>query len=265
VIGAVICPVRFICQARPGFRLDKEKVMVNKIAEMSPRNKARAAGVFFLLTTLTGIFAQVFVSEKLVVLNDAAATASNILGHQSLFRLGFAIYLIEMACQITMTVLFYDLFKPVNKSVSLLTAFFSLTGCIVKIFTRVFYIAPLLVLGNETFGTQQQSQSLALLFLNVNEQGAAIAFVFFGFATILKGWLILKSTFFPRILGALGILAGLGWLTFLYTPLAYSVLPFILLLGLLGTVLQIFWLLVFGVNEERWKEQANTAAASIWR
>ena len=81
------------------------------MADVSPRGKARLAGVFFLLTTLLGIFAQVFVSERLVVWGDAAATAANILNNETLFRLGFAVYLVEMACQITMTVLFYDLLK----------------------------------------------------------------------------------------------------------------------------------------------------------
>jgi hypothetical protein len=245
-----------------------EKVMNNKITEMSPRNKARAAGVFFLLTTLAGIFAQMFVTGNLVVSTDAATTASNILGHESLFRLGFAVYLIEMACQITMTALFYDLLKPVNKSLSLLAAFFSLTGCVVKILTRLFFIAPLLLLRDESYlkvFDAPQTQSLALLLLNINEQGAAIALVFFGFATILKGYLILKSTFLPRIFGVLGIVAGAAWLSFIYTPLAYRILPFIFLLGLVATALQIFWLLVFGVNEERWKEQAAASAASIWR
>ncbi|MGC2237826.1 MAG: DUF4386 domain-containing protein [Pyrinomonadaceae bacterium] len=242
--------------------------MVNKIAEMSPKNKARAAGVFFLLTTLAGIFAQAFVTGSLVVPTDAAATAANIMNHESFFRLGFAVYLFEMACQITMTALFYDLLKPVNKSVSLLAAFFSLTGCVVKILTRLFFIAPLLLLRDEpylkVFDTQQ-TQSLALLFYNINEQGAAIALVFIGFATILKGYLIFKSTFLPRIFGVLGMIAGVLWLSFMYTPLAYSILPFILLFGLAATVLQIFWLLVYGVNEERWKEQAAAAETSIWR
>jgi hypothetical protein len=243
-------------------------VMVNRIAEASPQFKARLAGVFFLLTTLMGIFAQGFVSERLVISSDAAATATNILNNESLFRLGFTVYLLEMACQITMTVLLYDLFKPVNRSLSLLTAFFLLTGCFIKTFSRLFFIAPLLVLGDapylRVFNTEQL-QALAFLFLKVNDQGAGIALVFFGFATLLKGYLIIKSTFLPRFLGVVGILGGLGWLCFLYPPFAYRILPFILILGLLGAVLQIFWYLVFGVNEQRWREQASAAAESIWR
>src|SRR5438105_14435600 len=102
------------------------------MTETSPRFKARITGVLYLLTILTGVFAQMFVSGRLVVDGDAAATATNVLTHKSLFQLGFAVYLIEMACNIAMTALFYDLLKPVSRSVSLLAAFFSLIGCAIK-------------------------------------------------------------------------------------------------------------------------------------
>lgn len=241
---------------------------VDRLAEASPKFKARLAGFFSLLTILGGIFAQGFVSESLVVNGDAAATATNILNHESLFWLGFAVYLVEMACQITMTALYYDLFKPVSRSQSLLSAFFSLTGCVIKTFSRLFFIAPLFVLRNDSYlkvFNAEQLQALALLFLKVNDYGAGIALMFFGISTIIKSYLILRSTFLPKFLGVLGILAGLGWLTFIYPPLAYSVFPIIALAGLIGAAVQIFWLLAFGVNEQRWKEQAATASESIWR
>jgi hypothetical protein len=235
-------------------------VMMERIAKSSPRSKARITGVFYLLTILTGIFAQGFVSGRLVVDGDAAATATNILAHRDLFQLGFAVYLIEMACQVAMTALFYELLKPAGRSVSLLAALLGLTGCVVKTFSRLFYIAPLLVLGGAHYlsvFSAEQLQALALLFLNVNDQGAAIALVFFGFYAVLTGYLIVRSTFLPRILGVLGILGGVGWLNFLYPPLAYRLFPYIAPLGLLGAGAKILWLLVFGVNEQRWKEQAG--------
>ena len=236
--------------------------MMERIGETSPRFEARITGAFYLLTILTGIFAQGFVSGSLVVEGDAAATATNILTHRGLFQLGFAVYLIEMACQIVITALFYDLLKPAGRSVSLLAAFLGFAGCVIKTFSRLFFIAPLFILGGahylSVFSTEQL-QALALLFLKVNDHGAAIALVFFGFYALLTGYLIVRSTFLPRILGVLSILGGLGWMSFLYQPLGYRLFPYLAALGILGAASLILWLLVFGVNEQRWKEQANAA------
>jgi Domain of unknown function (DUF4386) len=235
---------------------------MERIAGTSPRLKARITGVLYLLTILAGIFAQGFVSGRLVVDGDAAATATNILTHRGLFELGFTVYLIEMTCQIAITALFYDLLKPAGRSVSLLAAFLGLAGCVIKTFSRLFYIAPLFVLGGErylsVFGSEQL-QAVALLFLKVNDRGAGIALAFFGFYALLIGYLIIKSTFLPRILGVLSVVAGVGWLTFLCPPLGYHLFLYVAPFGLLGAAALILWLLVFGVNEQRWKEQASAA------
>src|SRR6202521_4139175 len=241
-------------------------VMTERIGETSRLLKARITGVLYLLTMLTGIFAQGFVSERLVVDGNAAATAANILAHRGLFQLGFAVYLIEMACQIAMTALFYDLLKPAGRSVSLLAAFLGFAGCVIKTFSRVFFVAPLFVLGGAHYlnvFSAEQLQALALLFLKVNDQGAAMALVFFGFYALLTGYLIIRSTFLPRILGVWSAVAGLGWLSFLSTTLGYRLFFYVAPFGLLGAVLLILWLLVFGVNEQRWKEQES--AAGEWR
>jgi len=240
--------------------------MVGRLEETSPRLKARITGAFYLLAMLTGIFAQGFVSGSLVVDGDAAATATNILTHRGLFHLGFAVYLIEMACQIAMTALFYDLLKPAGRSVSLLATFLGLTGCIIKTVSRLFFIAPLFVLGGAHYlsvFSAEQLQALALLLLKVNDRGAAVALVFFGFYALLAGYLIIRSTFLPRILGALSVLGGLGWLSFLYLPLGYRLFPYIAALGLLGAVALILWLLVFGVNEQRWYQQAGVIGRRV--
>ena len=235
---------------------------MEEIEKASPHPKARITGSFYLLTIVTGIVAQVFVSDRLVVDGDAAATATNILTHKSLFELGFTVYLIEMTCQIAFTALFYDLLKPAGKSVSLLAAFLGLAGCIIKTFSRLFYISPLFILGGErylnVFGPEQR-QALALLFLKVNDRGAGIALAFFGFYAILTGYLMFRSSFLPRFLGVWSMVAGTGWLTFLYPRLGYPLFFYIAPIGLLGAVALILWLLVFGVNEQRWKEKARSA------
>ena len=107
----------------------------------------------------------------------------------------------------------------------------------------------------------EQSRALASLFLELYGQGVNICFVFFGVYCLLIGYLIFRSAFLPRILGVLMALAGLGWLTFLSPPLANYLSPYILVLGFLAELALMLWLLVMGVNVQRWKEQASAAVA----
>lgn len=111
----------------------------------------------------------------------------------------------------------------------------------------------------------EQLQALALLSLKVNEHAAGMALVFFGFYAMLTGYLVFRSTFLPHILGVLGMLGGVGWLAFLSPPLGSKFFPYIVAVALVGSVAKVLWLLVFGVNDQRWSEQASAAAGSIWR
>lgn len=146
-------------------------VMTKRIAEASPHLKARIAGVVYLLTFLTG------------------GVALFIRG-----RLGLVAGLTAGACYIAVTLLFYYIFKPVNRSLSLLAAVVSLVGCAMGPLS-LFHLVP----------------------SHIN------SLVFFGFYCLLIGYLIFRSTFLPRILGVLMVIAGLGWLTFLSPRLAPSV------------------------------------------
>ena len=232
---------------------------MNRLAEVRPVVLARAAGAFYLLTILTGVFAQGFIADRLVVSGDAAATADNVLAHKTLFRAGFTIYLVEMTCQVVSTVLFYELLKPVNRTMSLIAAVIGVAGCAVKTVSRLFFLAPLLILDGAQYlsvFSLQQRQALALLLLDVNDHGAGIALALFGFAAVLKGYLIVKSTFLPRLLGVLAIPAGVALLSFLSPTLGYRIFGIVAALGLVAALPQIVWLLVFGVNEQRWRERA---------
>jgi uncharacterized protein DUF4386 len=219
-------------------------------------SKARIAGVFYLMVFLTGI-AALLAGGRLLISGNAAATATNILAHESLFRLSWASNLIATACYVVVTALFYELFRPVSRSVSMTAAFFSLVGCAIGAVSSVFQLAPLAILkGGQSPGvfTADQLQVIAYMFLKLN--GGNIALVFFGFYCLLIGYLIIRSTFLPRVLGVGMVIAGLGWLTFLWPPLANDLSPYILLPGILGEGLLTLWLLAIGVNDERWKEQA---------
>jgi hypothetical protein len=237
--------------------------MTDGIAEASPRFKARMAGLFYVLTAGTSVFGQMLVLGKLVVEGDAAATAAHIQAHQPFFRLGFGVLLLSIVFSIVMTVLFYELFRPVSKTVSLLAAFIHLVGLAIMGIGSVLQLAPLAILGGGQYlrvFNLEQLQALAYLFLQFSAQAFDAFIVFFGFYCVLLGYLILKSTFLPRIIGALMALAGLGYLTLLAKPLADHLAPYNLLPAALGETSLMLWLLIVGVNSQRWKEQATAAS-----
>ena len=237
--------------------------MTERLGQASPRPRARITGVVYAVYFLTAVLGEFFLRGLVVFGNAAvAATANNLLAHQPLFRLGLATGLIATACYIAVTALFYDLFKPVNRSLSLLAAFFSLVGCAISAFASLFQLAPFVVLGGSQYlgvFKMEQLRALALMFLELNTQAANIDLVFFGVYCLLIGYLIFTSAFLPRILGVSMAFAGLGWLAFVSPPLANYLSPYILVLGFLAELSLMLWLLVMGVNVQRWKEQASVA------
>jgi hypothetical protein len=180
--------------------------MTERTTEASPRRKARIAGVLYLTSFVVGIFGEFVVHG----------------------RLGFAVGLIAVLCNFGVTLVLYSIFKPVNRSLSLLAASCNFVG-------------------------------LTFEALRWNPRGVDIAIVFHGLYCLLIGYLISRSTFLPRVLGALSAFAGLAWLTYLSTPLANQLSPYNAASGIIGEAALMLWLLVMGVNVQRWKEQAGTA------
>ena len=236
--------------------------MTKRMAEASPRFKARMAGVSYLLGALTSVLGQMVVLGMLVEPSSATATAANILSHEPLFRLGFVSSLMTVPFHLMWAVLFYGLFRPVNKSVSLLSGLVMLVACTMWALSSLLHLAPLVVLQSKSSLSAfapEQLQALALMLLKLNGRAYDIGLVFFGFWCVLIGYLIFRSAFMPRIIGVLEMLAGVGYLTLLWQPLAHYLYPYNLALAGPGEISLTLWLLVKGVNEQRWKEQASLA------
>jgi hypothetical protein len=234
--------------------------MTQKAKEWSPKVKARLAGVFQVLEGLTSAFGQVNVLGRLLVVGNAAATAENILQHETLFRLGFASSLFGVVFHLAWAFLFYQLFRPVNRSVSLCAVFVILICCALQAVTALLYFAPWLLLSagsSLSAFTQQQLQALAYMFLRLNGLTFDTTLVFFGLWCVLTGYLIFRSTFLPRILGVLLAIDGLGWMTFIWPSLGHYLFPGIAVASGLGEIPLQLWLLIFGVNNERWKAQTE--------
>jgi hypothetical protein len=234
--------------------------VTERIAEASPRLKARIAGVVYLLTFVTGALSNAFIPG--LVGGDAAATVTHIMTHQTSFWLGFAFFVLVDVTYIVVTALFYDLFQPVNRRLSLLAAFFGLVGLAVQAVACILLLVPIVLLGG--------AQSLSVFSMNQLHAPAYVSFslfhlcfgfanVFFGCYCLLIGYLVFRSTYLPRILGVLMAFAGVGLLTFLVPPLASSLSPYNLALDILGEASLTLWLLVMGVNAERWIERTRAA------
>ena len=239
----------------------KTAIRATERKEMSPRAKARVAGVLYALEGTTAVFGQVYFRGKFVVPGNAAATASAILANETLFRLCCAAALLAVAFHLAYTVLFYDLFRPVNRTIALLAAVFGVVAGTLQAAAVLFQLAALLVVGGGALSgfTRQQAQGLALLFLNLNAQAFNVYLAFFGFWLIPTGYLIARSTFMPRIIGVFLMLDGVGWATYLSPPLATAIYPVIAIVAAFGEIPLLLWLLVVGVNAQRWQEQASRA------
>jgi len=228
---------------------------MDQTSEGSMQPNARRVGVVYLLYFVAA-FAGTFLSKGLVVAGDAAATAKGILAHEALYRSGFAVGLVANALYIALTALLYRLFEPVDRSISLLAAFFSLVGCTIQLAGGVLQLAPLVILSDSQLAgvfTMEQLQGAAFVSLSLYSRAFSIALVLFALFDLAIGYLIVRSTFLPRALGVVMMVAGVGWLTFLWPPLAQLLSSFVLPLGALAEVALMLWLIVKGVNVAAWQ------------
>jgi hypothetical protein len=224
---------------------------------MNSNNKlARAAGFLYLITIITGGFAEAFVREGLTVYGDAAATAQNILASEQMYRFGFVADLVCLICGTGLSFILYILFKPVNNNLSLLALIFSIKAGAVMAVNLLNQLAPLLLLHNagyqKTFSIDQL-QTLSLFFLNLQSQGYNISLLLFAFYFPIIGYLIYKSNFLPKILGIIYTLVGVGYLInslawFLYPHFAGHLFPWVLLPAFIGEVSMSLWLIIKGVK-----------------
>ena len=237
--------------------------MTTDFRKESPVLQARMAGGLWWLCILAGIVGFI-AAAPLIVANDAAATAANILTKESLFRLGFAADLISGLSYLGVTVFIYYVLKAVSRSLSTLAAFFGLAGVAIGVASWVIHLTPLLLLHDQypSAFTTSQLQAMSLIALKLQLQVFPIGMVFFGIQCISVGYLIARSTFLPRVLGVLLAIGGTCYViasfaNFLAPSFGPHLVPFIMPVALIGEGSLGLWLLVKGVNAQRWNEQAS--------
>jgi len=244
--------------------------MKQRNTETSPQVYARTGGVLYLIIIVIGFCSEFLVRDKLVVSGDVTATANNIMASESLWRISIAGDLILLVCAVALTLVFYVLLRPVNKNLALLAVFFNIVEVPIEAVSKLCLLAALFLSGNADYlkaFQPHQLHALVKISLKLHDYGFGIGLVFFGFACLLYGYLLFRSGYFPRTLGVLMALAGLSYLTNSFTLVlapAYAERTFpILVLALIGELSLCLWLIVKGVNVQRWKEQAGAMASSM--
>ena len=214
---------------------------------------ARAAGVAMLLSLVFGMIGELYLPGRIVVRGDAAATAANLTGNPMLLRLAFASYLVEGFCDIFLCVFWYILLRPVDKNLALLSAFVGVVSMVTFAVAQSSFFASSLVL-RETGGmlsfTLEQRQALAFLCIRISTMIAWLFVGFYGTASMIRGYLIARSGYLPKVLGILLMIGGAGFfarsVTYILAPSLSS--PFLLMPMALAGIPLTFWLLFRGVR-----------------
>jgi hypothetical protein len=240
--------------------------MGNDTARFSPQAYARAAGALYLFIIVAALFAEAFARGKLIVSTDAATTAGNILAHETLFRLSIAADVLNVSADIAVALILYVLLRPVDRNLAMLAAWFRVAFDVVYAVALSFQYAALRILGGDDYlkaFDPHQIQSLALVVLKFHGAGYLVSLVFFGFGLLILGYLIWKSGYLPKFIGALLLIAGSGYLInsfarFLAPPLADALFPWSLLPGFVAELSLTLWLLIKGVDMPRWRDATST-------
>lgn len=236
--------------------------MATRAAETSPLVRARVAGTLYLLANIIAPFTLLYLPSIFIVRGDAAATAGNIIASEWLFRLGIVGNLFTFIANIFLALALYQLLKVVNRNMASLMLIFFLIGIPIAMLNELNQLAVLQLLSGADYLKAipiDQLQAQAYLLLRLHSQGLLMAHTFFGLWLFPMGYLVFKSSFIPKIVGILLVIAGLGYVIQSFAIFLGYNLDIIVFTGL-GELALLLWLLIKGVNVEQWKKRALESA-----
>jgi hypothetical protein len=218
---------------------------------------ARMAGVLWLICVAFGMFAEAYVRDKLVLPHDAAGTIRNIFSNEQLYRLGFTLEFAGTAAYLALTAILYRLLAPVDKTTSLIAAVFSIAGCTIWMANVASDMSPFVFRDVLTGAHSEPARSIVFAVLRLRPETLISGMLCFGVQCLLVGFLVARSTFLPRPLGALLALGGTGYIVsagahFLWPPLAAAMHGYGFLPGEAGEILLGLWLAIMGLNAGKW-------------
>jgi len=239
--------------------------MAVQATEVSPNTYARVGGFLYLVLIFAGMFGELFVRGKLVVSGDAAATASNILASQSLWRAAIAGDLVMHVCDVFVMLALYVLFRPVSRNLALLVLLLNVVQTAVLVANKLTLMVPLFLLGGAEYLKSiepAQLQAWSYIAIKMHEYGFGFGLIFFGFVCLVEGYLIRKSRYLPALIGVLMQIAGACYLinsfALLLAPeLESRLFPVVMMPCFIAEVSFALWLLVKGVNMPEWERRVS--------
>lgn len=230
---------------------------------VAPQRLARIAGWLYLSMVPLGIFGILYIPLNFIVAGDVATTMQTILEGEALFRLSIVSSFVVQLVNLILVLLLYKLLKPATRNGATLMVIFFLVSIPIAMINDLNHFAVLMLAkGSEYLGTftLEQQQSLAYFFLELHEKGVQISGIFWGLWLFPMGYAIFKSGYLPRVLGILLMIGCCGYLidsafAFLAPDLGVTVAQF----TFVGEILFPLWLVIKGVNGERWHERINNA------
>lgn len=223
---------------------------------LTERNYARTAGLLYLVIIVFGISSEVLIRGTLIVTGDAEATAANILASPGLFHLGFVLDALMLLCDVAIAVIFYHLLNALNQTLAFMAAAFRLTQAAVLGFNLLNYYAPFLLLngiGASAFDSTQLNV-LALFFFELHSYGYDLGLLFFALSNFILGYLLIRSSRFPSILGY-GLLAAalvylLGSISRFALPGLNAMMQPAYAIPLVAELAFCLWLLIRGIKTD---------------
>lgn len=238
----------------------------------SMKNTGRVTGILFLMLLVFGPFSMMYVPTTLIVQDDATTTAINIMASEGLFRMGIASDTIVFLLEIGIIALLYILLKSMDKTLALVIVFFRLAMTIIQAVNLLNNMIVLSLLRGADYSAvfeADQLHALMMLFLDAHGWGVFIWQLFFGLHLLLLGYLLIRSDYFPIIMGILVMVGSVGYLGDSYTTILLARTPemlstaFGILLGIasIGELWFTLWILLRADNLS--KAKSETVARPI--
>jgi hypothetical protein len=230
----------------------------------SIKRTARIAGFLYLLQIPLGVFGIVYIPKSIIVTGNSEETVSNILANEFLFRLSIVSAILCALVTIATAVYIYNVLKPVNKRHAKWILIFTLMVAPIIMLNELSNVAVLLLLKYPQYSpafTSDQLNYMISILLDLHHYGLQIAGIFFGLWLLPMGYLVFRSTYIPKVIGIFLIVTCIGYLVDFTTFFLYPNFPIVVSeYTWLGEVLMVLWLLIKGVNIEKftkWQQDPN--------